>query len=303
MIEPNRPFRWDLVRPDHLGSLLDGIPEPDLWFLDDLVECAAKVLARSEDGDLYFVGRSVDSVFDLLGGALPDPARLHLLPLSTALVDHPLLDRLHPAEVAQLRANLAAHGLSPAALARGSRPIVFADVVSTGRTLKQLLDVLRDWAADDRADWPAVLRRVRIVGLTRRKRTTPNTYRWQQHAGWVRDLAPGAIRNVSVQPALFSYLADHQPKLTRSFGRDLWAAEDVRSPARDDRTRRALAEAVAVVEAGRTPAVRERLARTMNREPAIAEAWLRDLVRRLLPRAPRGAENSPTASTGGTGTA
>ena len=281
MSEAIRPFRWDLVRPDHLGSLLDGVPKPDLWFLDDLVDCAAKVLTRSEDGELYFVGRSADSVFDLLGGALPDPGRLHLLPLSTGSMDGWPHDRLHPAEVAQLRTNLTAHGLSPAALARGSRPIVFADVVSTGRTLEQLLGILRDWAADERADWPAVLRRVRIVGLTRRKHTSPNTHRWQQHVDWAREVP---IRNVSVEPALFGYLADCQPKLTRSFGRYLWADEEVRHPGRDDSTRRALAEAVAIAEAGRTRAVRARLARTMDREPAIAEPWLRDLIRRLAPK-------------------
>ncbi|MFB9684196.1 hypothetical protein [Amycolatopsis plumensis] len=278
MREAIRPFRWDLVRPDHLGSLLDGIPEPDLWFLDDLVDCAAKVLARSEDGELYFVGRSADSVFDLLGGALPDPGRLHLLPLSTASMDSFFDGRLHPAEVTQLRVNLAAHGLAPTALARGSRPIVFADVVSTGTTMKQLLGILRDWASDERADWPAILRRIRIVGLTRRTHTSPNTHRWQQHADWARAVP---IRNVSVESALFSYLADHQHKLTSSFGRYLWAAEEVREPARDHGTRRALAEAVAIVEAGRTRDVRERLARTMSREPAIAEPWLRDLVGRL----------------------
>jgi hypothetical protein len=33
----NQPFRWDLVTPDRLGSLLDGCAESDLWFLDELV--------------------------------------------------------------------------------------------------------------------------------------------------------------------------------------------------------------------------------------------------------------------------
>jgi hypothetical protein len=281
VIEPNRPFRWDLVRPDHLGTLLDGLPEPDLWFLDELVDCAAKVLARSDNGELYFVGRSADSVFDLLGGAVPDPDRLHLVPLSTGLVGG-LWGGLAATEVAQLRVNLAAPGLAPELLARGSKPIVLVDVVSSGRTFGQLLDILRGWAANERADWPAVRRRLRIVGLTRRTRTSPNTWRWHRHAAWAREVT---IRNVSVETSVFGYLADHQQKLARSFGRQWWADEEVRSPARDDRTRRALAEAVAVVEAGRSPAVRNRLARVLSHEPAIAEPWLRDLVRRLLPRA------------------
>ncbi len=288
LLEPIRPFRWDLVRPDHLGSLLDGIPEPDLWFLDELTDCAAKVLARSGNGELYFVGRSADSVFDLLGGALPDPRRLHSLPLSTGWMNHPLLGALRPAEVAQLRANLAAHGLAPETLARGTRPVTFVDVVSSGGTFGHLVGILRGWTADARGNWPAVRRRIRIVGLTWRVPTSPKTRRWHQHAAWVRDLPAGSIRNVSVEPGVLSYLANDQPKLTPSFRRDRWAAEDVREPAHDHRTRRALAEAVAVVEAGRSPAVRKRLVRGLTREPAIAEPWLRDLVRLLLPRASRG---------------
>jgi hypothetical protein len=47
---PVQPFRWDLVRHDQLGTLLDGTGKPDLWFLDELVPCAASVLARCDDG-------------------------------------------------------------------------------------------------------------------------------------------------------------------------------------------------------------------------------------------------------------
>jgi hypothetical protein len=45
--EESLPFRWDLIAPDQLGSLLAGTGSPDLWFLDELVACAGKVLARS----------------------------------------------------------------------------------------------------------------------------------------------------------------------------------------------------------------------------------------------------------------
>ena len=85
MIDPIRPFRWDVAGQARLGSLLDDVAAPDLWFLDELVACAARVLALSADGDLYFVGRSMDSLYDLLSGALRETSwndRLNILPLS-----------------------------------------------------------------------------------------------------------------------------------------------------------------------------------------------------------------------------
>ena len=88
LVEPTVPFRWDLLTPDNLGTLLDGVDPPKLWFIDDLVASTGKVLARSGGGDLIFVGRSLDSMFDLLGGALEDTRwsnRLHRLPLSFAV--------------------------------------------------------------------------------------------------------------------------------------------------------------------------------------------------------------------------
>lgn len=51
MVAPNRPFRWDLVRRDELGSLLDGTDAPGLWFADELTRCAARVLAHCADGE------------------------------------------------------------------------------------------------------------------------------------------------------------------------------------------------------------------------------------------------------------
>ncbi|GAB3425465.1 hypothetical protein GCM10027569_62790 [Flindersiella endophytica] len=45
-LEPIRPFRWKLVQRDQLGTLLSGCQAPSLWYLQSLVSCAAKVLAR-----------------------------------------------------------------------------------------------------------------------------------------------------------------------------------------------------------------------------------------------------------------
>jgi hypothetical protein len=229
-VEPNRPFRWDLVRPDQLGTLLDGTSEPDLWFLQDLVVCAAKVLARCADGEVYFVGRSVDSVYDLLSGALTETTwrkRLHQLPLSLGGLGGWFGDLDH-AETAQLRTNLTASGLAPSQLAQGRGPVVFVDIVDTGATFENLYRQLRGWATDERAAWDVIRRKLHFLGITRRRHTSPNTWRWQQHADWIADLPARAVRNISLDSGAFSYFADRQVKLTP------------RSPAGTGRTRRSV---------------------------------------------------------------
>ncbi|HZN18336.1 MAG TPA: hypothetical protein VFB84_09155 [Micromonosporaceae bacterium] len=283
--EESLPFRWDLVTPDQLGSLLDATMPPDLWFLDDLVTCAGKVLARSGNGDLVFVGRSLDSMFDLLSGALAghgDQRWLRRLPLSFQRPGVGSWRRwrrrpLTPAEQAQARRILAAVGLAPSALARRGRPVTFVDVVYRGATFTELFELLRTWVDEARQPWPVIRRKMRFVGVTSRTRTSPNTYRWQQHAAWTRQLPARAVVNVSLHPWVWSYLGDQQTKLTRSFRPERWLAEAA-GPDRDQRTRQALAEAAALVAYGRSRSGRQALARAIGHEPTLAQSWLRTLV-------------------------
>jgi hypothetical protein len=294
--EVSPPFRWDLVAPDRLGSLLDGAGPPDLWFVDDLAECAGKVLARSGHGDLLFVGRSLDSVFDLLSGALAGARgeqRLARLPFSFARPGVGAGRGWHvPALTVEQRSAardlLADAGLAPAALARRTRPATFVDIVAEGSTFTELFTLLDDWIAEEGAPRDVVRRKLRFVGVTPRKRTSPNTWRWQQHAGWTDRLPGTAVRNVPLDLAVWSYLGGGQPKLTRTYRPADWVVApaddtpaDDADPDRADRTRRALAEAVALVEHGRSRAGRRRIARAIAGEPALSEPWLRTLAHRL----------------------
>lgn len=226
----NRPFRWNLVTPDQLGALLDGCTDPDLWYLEDLVTCAAKVLARSDDGRLLFVGRSADSIFDLLSGALADTTwrdRPQRLPFSF----RGDADDLTPNEIRQARAIFAAAGLSPEHLARGPHPATFVDLVHAGHTFTNLYRLLRDWVDEQRQPWNAIRRRIRFVGITSRTKTSPNTWRWHQHADWTRDLPARSVVNISIDRSVWHYLGDHQTKLTRSFHPKLWTQPDGDGPA------------------------------------------------------------------------
>jgi hypothetical protein len=268
--------------------LLDDAAPPDLWFLDDLVACAGKVLARSGNGDLFFVGRSLDSMFDLLGGVLAGSAgvqRLYRLPLS---FQRPVVGSggrwrrraLTSAEVAQGRRFLEGVGLTPHALARRDRPVVLVDVVDGGATFTELFTLVRDWIDQERGPWPVIRRKLRFVGVTIRRKTSPHTYRWQQHAAWTRTLPARAVANVSLDPRVWSYFGDHQVKLTRSLRPDRWTAQ-AEGPGRDEHTRQALTEAAALVAYGRSRTGRNAVARAVGRDPALRQPWLRTLVTNL----------------------
>ncbi|MBL7258893.1 hypothetical protein [Paractinoplanes lichenicola] len=248
------PYRWDLVTPDELGTLLGGTRRPTLFFLDELVECTGKVLARSGGGDLVFVGRSLDSMFDLLGGSFD--GGLHRLPLSFQRGRR----RLTYAETAAARELLAAAGVTPHALARRARPVAFVDVVHAGSTFTELYGLLRDWVEREREPWPVIRRKLRFVGVTSRRKPSPNAYRWQQDVDWPAELPSGSVINVSLDPMVWHYFGDVQVKLTRTFRPEQWPAE-ADGPRHDEQTRQALAEAVALAAYGRTRAGRQAIAR------------------------------------------
>jgi hypothetical protein len=227
-------------------------------------------------------------MFDMLSGALADrdgQARLRRLPFSfqrPASRSRREWRRraLTPAEQAQARHVLTEVEVSPYLLARRARPVTFVDVVHGGTTFTELFDLLRGWIDEERQPWPVIRRKLRFVGVTSRTKTSPNTYRWQQHAPWTRELPARAVVNVSLHPWVWTYLGDHQVKLTRSYRPDRWLA-DAEGPNRDERTRSALAEAVALVAYGRSRAGRQALARAVGREPALVQPWLRSLVTSL----------------------
>jgi hypothetical protein len=262
---------------------------PSLWFLPELVECSGRVLARSGNGDLFFVGRSLDSMYDLLSGALVGvegaPA-VHRVPLSLSRPNARRRGRrrsprpLTVGEHARFRAFMAEAGITPFRLARRQRPATFVDVVHTGDTLGELYELLRRWIAEERETWPVIRRKLRFVGVTERERPSPGVYRWRTVQAWTHDLPAPAITGVSVRAAVWRYLADDQEKLTGSYRPDTWL-NDRGGPEHDDDTRAALAEAVAIVAYGRSEQGRRALARAIAGEPALAESWLRTLLGRL----------------------
>ena len=281
------PFRWNLRFRESLGGLLDGPRAPAYpEFLSDLLDCAARCVGQSHNGDLCFLGRSPESLFDLLSGLLLDTPwadRLRLIPFSMRRLDLHRVRRHVPGALESLHAYFHLLGISPNLLITAPHPIVFVDLVDTGQTLGHLVSVLHAWTKMEALDWRAVQAKVRIVGITWSQRPSPYTWRWQEHAEWVSLLKRGAIKNVSVPGRLWDYLGNRQVKVTESFTPWRWATGELSAPNYDVSHLAALRLAVDLFDSGRMRESREPFVELLSQQRAMRSIWFRSLGHQVIP--------------------
>lgn len=282
----SRPFRWDIRQREQLGGMVaDGRALPG--HMDELRLACARVVARAGDAELVFVGRSLENMFDYLGGVLAATAwaeRPRLLSIS--LWAHKAED-LSPEQIAGFREHARAVGIAPAAIVGRAHATAFIDVISSGGTMAVIMTLLQRWASDEGVDLRKLRDRLRFVGLTRRTKTSPNTWRWHQHAGWARELAPSAFKNVSLPPGVWSHLADLQPKVSRRHPPSAWPADHESRPTHDPEQLEALALARTLHEAGLTREEREAWSMLLAGEPCMRWSWCRTLVGEVRGRSAR----------------
>ena len=279
------PFRWNLHRLEQLGQLVSGEPAATYpTFLDDLRHCCARVLVMAGDTELIFVGRSPESVFDYLSGAFQGTSwagRLALLNISLRGRSFEDIRRDHPDAVASLYAQLESLGLTPTHINSKPRGIAFVDVVAGGSTFKTLAECLTRWATTTRTDQKSLARKTRFVGITWQTHTSPKTWRWQQHAPWLKDFQPQAVKNVSAPGTLWAYIANNQPKVSRWNPPPRWGDPAMLEPPRQEVHLQALRLALSVYNQASTQNERHRFVQLLVRQPAMKHSWFRALVSEL----------------------
>src|SRR5580704_17106085 len=120
---------------------------------DRLLRCAANVLRAGDVSDFVFVGRSLESVYDLLSGVLSRTTwydRVQLLQLSLRNHSPEEFHQCCPDRAVSLWSYFRACQLTPQQIVERPRPVVFIDVVDRGSTFDSLSRLLRFWS--DHAD-------------------------------------------------------------------------------------------------------------------------------------------------------
>jgi hypothetical protein len=243
--------------------------------------CCSRIIAFADDSNLVFVGRSPESIFDYLSGLLFDSSwfeRLELLHFSMRFREESKIREEHPLAINAMRDYLQQLGLHPEEIATKNRSVAFIDLVATGDTFGRLVTFLFNWSNEIKYDWNAVKRRIRIVGITERKKTSPNTWRWQQHSNWISLLGRGAVKNVSISYDLWNYLGNYQQKVSLSYTPARWGDPALATPGYSEEQLMALRLAFDLFELGRSKQEREKFASLLTAESAMKNNWFRNLV-------------------------
>lgn len=188
------------------------------------MRCAANVLRAGGACDLVFVGRSLESVYDLLSGALARTTwydHVHLLQLS--LRNHATEELLQrcPDRAAGLRGYFSACQLTPHQIRERPRPVAFIDMVHRGFTFANLSRLLRFWS-DSPAVWQKVRERLTWVAVVAEGEPGESSHWHLSRPQWTDEFNPAQLQRVFVKTPLWCYLADRQSKTTVSYTPRRW---------------------------------------------------------------------------------
>lgn len=278
----NREIKEESKRiREELKRAVESVENRESSYADELMTCCARILAYGGDYDLIFVGRSPESLFDFMQGALAETDfkdRLTLLHFSFRWQDAG--GPSWQAELAVLREYFTSVGLHPSALSKRNRPVAFVDLVASGTTFFRLV-LLKNWCTDEKVDWEPVRGNIRLIGIVWRQKTSPKAFRWQQDRCWQGLLEPGSIKNVSVSGRFWDYLGNRQSKSTESFSRQCWTTEEAYSASRRDARLVGLSNALFWLELGQSEQQRSKFACKLSEQSEMKERNLRTLVNQI----------------------
>lgn len=280
-----QPFRWNIAKKEQLGQLIAGesaehYPE----FPADIRTCAARVLSFSDDAELYFVGRSPESIFDYVSGIFTATAyedRCRLLNISNRHFSFSEIARHYPQGLAGISDHLSGVGLDPSAILHRKGLTALVDVVARGGTFEHIHEILTYLAEQDAVPLRELRAKIRFIGITWRTKNSPNTWRWHQHQEWLSEYGPSAVKNVSVPGRLWDYIGNYQLKVMAANPPHRWGLEESPEYRHNPHKLQALRLALSLYESGLNKNERARLAAEMVTQPAMTERWYRDMVQEI----------------------
>lgn len=280
-----QPFRWDVSKREQLGRLVEGPPtETYPQFIDDLQVCCSRIIAYCANSDLIFIGRSPESIFDYLSGLFSVTSwanRCSLLNISMRNVSPPTIRDRYPGAITAIREQFSFLSLAPTQIIVRDRSVALVDLVASGNTLGNITSLLFEWARELNGDEEALKKKLRFIGITIKKKTSPKTWRWNQQVEWARNIRPRNIKNVTIPLRLWDYLGNTQSKVSRSNPPWRWGDAAMANPPHEGQNLQALRLALYLYEMGSARESRLDFASRLSSESSMTFKWFRALITEL----------------------
>ena len=273
-----KPFRWNIKKKEQLGSLLNGTRSPTYPdYASEVRRCAAKVLSRSGNRKMIFVGRSPENLFDYLSGTLENTSMeesIDILNISNRFYDINKLEKELPDSYKALKEHFKLLKISPKQVIISKQGICFVDLVSEGFTFDRLFEFINKWCIDEHLDRTAVWKKIKFLGITMKTKNSPNTYRWYQDATWLKYGINIKAQSISILRHTWSHLGDYQPKSSNTNKPETWNDEQILLPPREKERLQALRMAYDIYHRG----LQEKLtfSKELAKLPEYKEKWLRE---------------------------
>jgi hypothetical protein len=121
-------------------------------YLDNIAKCSAYILNYCRDGELFFIGRSPENIYDFLCGAFDKFStwreRLHYVIISMrGYTDY---NSLTSEQSDAIKSYLTQCGLHPKDIIQRKRRTCLVDFIYSGGTLLDFTSFLKDWTKDER---------------------------------------------------------------------------------------------------------------------------------------------------------
>lgn len=134
--------------------------------LSGFANLSAKVINNCENGYIYFVGRSLEGLYDAMRSIFSNlphwDQKISLFPLSLSEVD---MDEFLVVEMYALQDHMKKHYLDPESVIQRSEKTILVDIVHQGRTFTKLFDFYQLWCLESNQSFQDFMKKIKIITI------------------------------------------------------------------------------------------------------------------------------------------
>lgn len=196
-------------------------------FEEELIQTIAQILSNIRNGEMFFIGRSPEHIYDFLSGALEHiPVyhnKLHLVNISIRRAyDNTGYDGLEEKQKIAICQYLSKSGLHPKNIIQRKQRTCLIDFVHSGWTFDNLTNFLEKWCIEEKLSVKDMKMKIEFIIIEDETKEGKFIYnKYVNEHGWGRN----SLHRIYVKKRFWKACGDDLPKVTNSYTTNIWGEE------------------------------------------------------------------------------